>query len=101
MKKLRHVVLFCFKAEVSDQKVAEVNRAFGELKQSVQELNDFEMGTNNSPEGIARGYTHAYLLTFLSEEDRAVYLQHPAHKAFQQLADPTLDQVLAFDYWAQ
>ena len=101
MKLLRHVVLFTYKNDVSDSAIDEVNTAFASLNNEIAEIADFEWGLNNSPEGIAQGFTHGYLLTFKSEADREVYLVHPKHKAFQQLVDPKLAQVLAFDYWTQ
>jgi hypothetical protein len=41
-----------------------------------------------------------FFLTFTSEADRAVYLPHPAHKAFGAVLGPYLDKVLVLDYWA-
>ncbi len=98
---LRHAVLFSFKEESYPAGVATVEAAFRALPGKIPEIHSFEWGTNNSPEGIAQGYTHMFFLTFLSEADRAVYLPHPAHKAFGEVLGPHLDQVLVLDYWAQ
>lgn len=100
MQYLRHVVLFQFKDGTTQDTIHHVNQEFRKLKDAIDELKDFEMGTNNSPEGISHGYTHGYTLTFHSEEGREAYLVHPAHKAFQGIVDPTLTSALAFDYWA-
>ncbi|MDO1502682.1 Dabb family protein [Winogradskyella maritima] len=43
-------------------------------------MQGYEWGTNNSPEGLDKGFTHAFFLTFKSEEDRAIYLPHPDTK---------------------
>ena len=40
-------------------------------------------------------------MTFQSEQDRAVYLPHPAHQAFVAMLSPHLEKVLVIDYWAQ
>jgi len=98
---LRHVVLFKFKDETTAEQIAEIENAFRALPSQIDAIHGFEWGTNVSVEGIARGYTHCFFLTFQSEEDRAIYLPHPAHKAFGQLLGPYKDQVLVLDYWSQ
>ncbi|MEL6593896.1 MAG: Dabb family protein, partial [Bacteroidota bacterium] len=45
-------------------------------------------------------FTHCYLLTFASEEDRdSVYTPHPQHQAFVQSLQPHLEKVFVVDYW--
>ena len=96
---LRHIVLFKYKPEVTPAQLDEINRAFQDLKQQIPEVRDFERGINNSPEGLDKGFTHGYLITFSSEEDRAAYLPHPAHKKFVELLGGKLDEPFVFDYW--
>ncbi len=98
---LRHVVLFKFKKSSSQEDVASVEKAFHELPSKIPEIYDYEWGLNNSPEGLDKGFTHCFLLTFKSEEDRAIYLPHPDHKAFGAILSPHLDDVLVIDYWAK
>lgn len=100
-RKLRHVVCFKYKDGTSDAKIAEINEAFRALKQKIEGITHFEMGTNNSPEGLNKGFTHCYLVTFDSEESREKYLPHPAHKAFVGLLKPHLDDVYVIDYWTK
>lgn len=99
-KVLRHIVLFKYKPEVTAAQLDEINRAFQDLKRQIPEVRDFERGVNNSPEGLNKGFTHGYLVTFSSEEDRAAYLPHPAHKKFVELLGGKLDEPMVFDYWA-
>lgn len=99
--KLRHVVLFRFKAETTSDQIAQIERAFRALPSKISQIKDFEWGTNNSPEGLTQGFTHCFLLTFTSEEDRNQYLPHPAHREFGALLHPYLDAVLVVDYWAK
>jgi hypothetical protein len=99
-KLLRHVVMFQFKESSSDAEVQTVIDAFRALPSKIPQIADFEYGTDNSPEGLAGGLTHAFLVTFKSEEDRAVYLPHPAHKAFVEVLKPHLEKVTVIDYWA-
>ena len=98
-KKLRHVVLFKFKEGTTQANIAKVEEAFKALPTKIPEIRDFEFGTNNSPEGLDKGFTHCFFLTFDSEEGRAVYLPHPDHKAFGEVLGPFLDDVLVLDYW--
>lgn len=97
---LRHVVLFKFKDSTSAADVKKVEDAFRSLPSKIPEIKAFEWGTNNSPEGLSQGFTHCFFLSFSSEKDRAVYLPHPAHKAFGAVLSPHLDKVLVVDYWA-
>jgi hypothetical protein len=96
---LRHVVLFKFKADTPGGTLRKIEKAFYSLPEKIPEIADFEWGLNNSPEGINKGFTHCFVLTFSSEEDRAVYLPHPDHKRFGEILDPWLEDVLVVDYW--
>ncbi len=98
-KQLRHVVLFKFKEDADPAAIKRAEDAFMALPDKIPEIKDFEWGLNNSPEGLEKGFTHCYFLTFDSEEGRAVYLPHPDHKAFGKLLDGILDDVLVVDYW--
>jgi len=100
-KMLRHVVLFKFKDDATAEQVKKVEDAFRELPSKIKEIKGLEWGTNNSPENLAQGFTHCFYLSFKSEEDRATYLPHPAHKAFGAVLTPYLDKVLVIDYWAK
>lgn len=98
---LRHVVLFKFKDDASAEQIRAVEKAFCALKDKIEAIHDFEWGTNVSVENLAQGFTHCFVLTFLTEADRAVYLPHPEHKAFGASLGPVLDKVLVVDYWTQ
>ncbi len=99
-KLLRHVVMFKFKDSASEADVKKVVDAFRELPSKIPAVAEFEFGTNNSPEGLADGFTHCFFITFKSEKDREVYLPHPAHSAFVEVLKPHLDKALVVDYWA-
>lgn len=98
---LRHVVLFGFKESASPEDVNRVIDAFKALPSQISEIKGFEWGTNNSPEGLNQGLTHAFTLTFHSDADRDAYLPHPAHKAFGDVVGATLDKVTVVDYWTK
>ncbi len=99
-KVLRHVVMFQFKATSSKEDVQHVIDEFRALPTKIPAIASFEYGTDNSPEGLADGFTHCFLLTFKTEKDREVYLPHEAHKAFGATLRPHLEKVLVVDYWA-
>lgn len=98
-KQLRHVVLFKFKEGADPAAIKKAEDAFMALPSKIPEIKGFEWGLNNSPEGLEKGFTHCYFLTFNSEEDRAIYLPHPDHQAFGKLLGDILDDVLVVDYW--
>lgn len=100
-KLLRHVVLFSFKESASPEDIKTVEEAFRALPGKIDGIHDFEWGTDVSPEGLAKGFTHCFFLTFKSAEDRDAYLPHPAHKAFGQVLRPHLEDVCVVDYWAR
>ena len=100
-KELRHVVMFKFKDSSTPADIKSVEDAFRALPTKIKQIKGYEWGTNNSPEGLDQGFTHVFFLTFKSEEDRAIYLPHPDHKAFGALLGPHLDKVMVLDYWAK
>lgn len=100
-KLLRHVVLFKFKKDVTPEQIKEVETAFGQLPKKIDAIESFEWGTDNSPEMLAQGYTHCFLVTFRDEQGREEYLPHAAHKEFVELALPRIESALVVDYWAK
>ncbi|QBA64667.1 Dabb family protein [Muriicola soli] len=96
---LRHVVLLKFKAQSSEKDIKRVQESFVELKSKIPQIVSLEWGVNNSPEGLDKGYTHCFFLTFNSTEDRDSYLPNPHHKAFGEVLGPVLEDVLVVDYW--
>jgi Stress responsive A/B Barrel Domain len=99
--KLNHVVAFKFKDGTSKEDIKKVEDAFRALKTKIPQVQKLVWGLNNSPEGFNKGFTHAWVLTFNSEEDRNAYLVHPDHKEFGNLLKPFLADVFVFDFWAK
>ena len=95
---VRHVVLFKFKEDSSEEDVQRIAEAFAELPNQIDEIRQFEWGTNSSPEGLNAGFTHCFLVSFDNAEDRDVYLDHEAHQEFVKLLGPHLAQPLVVDY---
>lgn len=99
--RLQHIVAFKFKSSATPEQIAGMEKEFRALKDKIPGIAAFEAGTNNSPEGKNKGFTHCYILTFKSDKDRDAYLPHPAHKAFGKIVGPLLDDVFVFDFWAE
>lgn len=97
-KLLRHVVLFKFKDSASPEKVKEIEAAFTALPKKINTIVGYEWGTNISPENLAQGFTHCFLVTFKDVAGRDYYLPHPDHKKFGELLGSSLDKVLVIDF---
>jgi len=101
-KVLRHVVLFKFKDDTDQAAVSKINEAFHALPAAIPVIKDFEWGLNDSPEDFHQDFTHCYLITFASEEDRdSIYTPHPKHQEFVASLDPHLEKVFVVDYWTK
>jgi hypothetical protein len=98
---LRHVVLFKFKDDTSSADVKKIENAFCALPSKIDAVYEFEWGTDVSIENRQQGFTHCFVVTFRTEEDRGKYLSHPEHKKFGELLGPHLDKVLVVDFWAK
>lgn len=98
---LRHVVLFKFKPEATKEQIQEIVAGFQALPKKIDGITAFEWGTDNSPEGLADGFTHCFVVTFKDAKSRDAYLPHPAHKGFVDVLLPRLEKVLVVDYFAQ
>jgi hypothetical protein len=98
---LRHVVLFKFKDDATKEQIEEIVAGFQALPKKIEGITAFEWGTNNSPEGLADGFTHCFVVTFDNAKSRDGYLPHQAHKDFVAILRPRLDKVLVVDYFAK
>lgn len=98
---LRHVVLFRFNEGTGAEDIRKIENAFSALPSKIDAVYDFEWGTDVSVENRQKGFTHCFVVSFLSEADRDVYAQHPAHQEFGELLKPSLGDVLVMDYWAK
>lgn len=95
---LRHVVSFKFKAGTPPESVQKLVSAFGALPSKISQIRGFEWGTDVSEEGLAKGFTHLWVLTFDNKADLKTYIEHPDHVAFVAQLKPLLDDVFVFDF---
>lgn len=97
---VRHVVMFKYKKTATPEQIAQVTRAFRDLRTKIPGITAFEDGINNSPEGKNLGFTHVYQMTFESVAARDAYLPHPEHKKFGELLGKLaiVEDVFVVDY---
>lgn len=100
-KVVRHVVIFKFNDAASEADVQRLNNDFIALPNHISVIQDFEWGLNDSPENFHQDFTHCYMITFNSIEDRdIIYTPHPKHQEFVASLKPYLEKVFVVDYWA-
>jgi hypothetical protein len=102
MPQFKHVVLLRLKPQTSHEEIAEIFEALDDLQETIAGIVDICSGPYESPEGLHKGFTHAFIVTFADVESRNAYLEHPAHERFKQLIIQHLAgglaDVVAFDF---
>lgn len=100
---IKHIVLLPFKSSLSKNDIEKVMHALAELKNDIPQIMSFSWGENNSLENLHRGYLHGFVMEFKDDQDRKIYLEHPAHiKTAQEILLPALvdgiNSPIVFDY---
>ncbi len=97
-----HMVILKIRRDVPKEEIARVFQAIGDLKGVIPGILSYTWGPYSSPEGMQRGHTHGFCMTFSDAKSRDVYLPHPAHEKVKAQVLPLLaggiDGALAFDY---
>ncbi|KAF2432139.1 hypothetical protein EJ08DRAFT_586292 [Tothia fuscella] len=101
-----HMIIFQFKADASDKAIQGLCDHMLELsekcihpttKKPYIRLSDG--GKNNSPEGLTGGFTHGFVMWFLTPEDRDYYVhKDPAHREFVKAASKVVEDVRVVDF---
>jgi hypothetical protein len=99
---ITHVVLLKIRKDVSKDQVAKVFEALAGLQKKIPGILSFSGGAYTSPEGLNRGFTHGFVMTFKDAASRDVYLPHPDHEVVKaivlEVLDGGINGVVAFDY---
>jgi hypothetical protein len=95
---VKHLVAFKFKESTSKEDIEKVEKEFKALKKKIDVIRSLDWGHNNSPENLNKGFTHGWVLSFDTEEDRNTYLHHPEHEKFATLAKSTIADVFVIDF---
>ena len=98
-KVLKHVVTFQFKEEVTADRRDQAIKDFLALKDEIPEIKSFEGGEDISVEGLSKGFTHCFILTFENEAARDIYIPHPAHKKLAEKNKPLMQDLVVVDVW--
>jgi hypothetical protein len=99
---VKHVVLLRIRPDVAARDVEELFAEIGALRRTIAGIRDFSWGAYASPEGLHRGFTHGFVMTFADAASRDAYLPHPEHERVKAkilaVLDGGLDAALAFDW---
>jgi len=78
---IRHCVFAKFRADVTDAQRAAIFDDLRALEHKLDGVIAMEFGANVSPEGLNKGFGHAFTMDFRDAPCRDAYLAHPDHKA--------------------
>ncbi len=98
MPQIQHLVLLKFKPEINQEKIQYLFDRLAELQQLISGIDRFSGGKYSSLEGLNKGYTHGFTMTFVSVDARDSYLPHPEHEKFKEEIFPCLEDFVIFDY---
>jgi hypothetical protein len=95
-------VLIRIRPDVSSGTVQRLFAEIAALRDTIPGIRDFSWGPYSSPEGLNRGFTHGFVMTFADEASRDAYLPHPEHERVKaqilEVLDGGLDAAVAFDW---
>ncbi len=99
---ITHMVLLRVRKDVTARTVERVFGEIGALQSRLHGILSFAWGPYSSPEGLGRGYTHGFCMTFRDAAARDAYLPHPEHERVKEsvlgILDGGVDGALAFDF---
>ena len=95
-----HIVILKFKPDITEGQVNEIFAALKNLLDSklIPGLLEYSGGPYDSPEGMNKGFTHAFIMKFADRETRDAYFPHPDHEVVKNMIIPNVDDAIAFDY---
>ncbi len=102
MPRVKHAVLLRIKKDAPATEVRAIFAGLADLRHAIPGILDFSGGPYSSPEGMNKGFTHGFVMTFADEASRDAYLPHPDHEALKRRVLPILeggiDGAIAFDW---
>ncbi len=98
MSKVKHIALLKFKEGTTQEQIDQIMADLLELSESVDGIEDYVGGPNNSPEGLNDGFTHGFIMTFGNGAARDAYLPHPAHERLKATVLPYAEKFVVFDF---
>lgn len=102
MPQIKHVVFMKIKPEVPPALLAKAMDDLARIKQKLPGFLDFSWGPDASADGLARGFTHGFAITFADAKARDAYLPHPDHEAVKlqliEMLDGGIEGVIVLDW---
>ena len=98
-KSLKHIVNLKYTKDATQTQIDKAVKAFVNLKNKISEIATIEWGINDSKEGVSKGFTHTFIITFNNEHAREVYLFHEAHLGMIKEIGAIIADVFVMDYW--
>ena len=98
MSKVKHIVLLKFKEGITQEQIAALFGEILDLTENVPGVEDYVAGTNSSSEGLNKGFTHGFIMTFTDSQARDAYLTHADHQRVKAQILSVMDDGLAFDF---
>lgn len=98
MAKVKHIALFRFKEGTTEEQTNKIFDDILDLTENVAGIEDYVSGINNSPEGLNKGFTHGFVMTFADAPSRDAYLANSDHERVKALLVANIDDGLAFDF---
>ena len=99
---ITHMVLFKVRRDVPQAEIDGIFADLAALRRRIDGITSFAGGPYASPEGLQRGFTHGFCMTFSSTAARDAYLPHPEHEQVKARVLEALDGgvagALAFDF---
>lgn len=95
---VRHYGVFKFNADVDEETIDECFNRMKDMVGRIPGLLDMESGPYQSDEGLDKGFTHGFIMTFDSLDARDAYLPHPVHEEVKEFVVPKLEDVIVFDF---
>ncbi len=81
---IRHVVLYAYRAEFSDNEIANIYNELEEISGKLPGRISYTWGKYESPEGRNQGFTHCLVTDFADETARNAFLTDPIRLAFSK-----------------
>ncbi len=99
---VHHLVLFRFRDDLPPEAIPAVFAELRALRERIPGITGFSGGVDASREGLTRGFSHGFHMTFVDAAARDAYLPHPDHQRVVEqllsLLEGGLDGVLTFDF---
>jgi hypothetical protein len=96
---LRHIVLFNYNDEISDETKNQIREEYTALPQEIMHIRKMEWGQEMLLLGVNMDFTDGFLLSFSGFGSYFRYIMHPERIRFvKNYVEPNVEDILIFDY---